>query len=488
MRDEAIEQKNTLIIMGFLVCAIVRFILDLIIGDIRNAFSLGIAIIILFLLRIYKPKSPKVKMYIIAVICLAITVTLNIFELSLGSIGICYFMIMIMVLYEDVNVILLSGIGNTLVIAIAMISSQQVLKESTILDVQDVAIPLIGYSLLGTLLSYIQNEKSKQDGDSLQQHILETKSARKRMKDILSVTTNKTLELKQSSMIIKDNIDATVESSNEILEASNQIKQQTANEVDVVNEMKERVRFGTDQIKKVAKSSGEMKSLMLATNAAVENGLSKMDALSYEVDRITLNIENAVELMDELEEKNMQIESILTMLNGITSQTNLLALNASIEAARAGEYGKGFGVVADEVRTLAEDSRNSTKQIEEILKGISVYTKQVANEILGEQESIMNCAQHTTNVQIAFDAVKNNASKCLDQAQNVEVEANQLKNKLTETLNHMDKVNSNVEETAVAIEQISGNLQRLKGNMDEVVKSYEGIEQVSKDLNEIIEE
>ena len=490
MDDKVIEQKNILIGVALLVSVVARAGIDAITGARTSAIVLAISALVvaaMLLVMNYINLAPRAKMYMMTFIGLIIAIVSSISSVSIVSICLCYFIMLMMVLYQDTKVILITGIGNTMIIAISMLGYQDAILENTVNGVQNIALPLIGYGIFGTIMSYMLGKSSEKTFEMLHDHMIQIQKAKEKMQGILTTTKDSTLELKKSNAMIKSNIDSTLQASNEMLEASEQITHQAIKEVDVVTDMKEMVQSGTSKIKEVTKSSEEMKSLMLSTNDAVDSGLEKMNDLSHEVERITINIENAVELMIELEEKNMQIESILTTLNEITSQTNLLALNASIEAARAGEHGKGFAVVAEEVRKLAENSRTFTGQIEEILKGISKHTEQVSLEILGEKESIQNCGQHTINVQEAFDEVKDNSSKCLNKAHCVATQANELKDNLNQTLAKMNAVNSNVEDTAAAIEEISANLHSLKGNMDEVAISYESIERISEKLNATID-
>ncbi|MCT7360124.1 methyl-accepting chemotaxis protein [Thalassolituus pacificus] len=187
---------------------------------------------------------------------------------------------------------------------------------------------------------------------------------------------------------------------------------------------------------------------------SARSGMKTMQSTQNSIGNLADNIQKSCQVIQGLQSETDAIGSVLDVIRGIAEQTNLLALNAAIEAARAGEQGRGFAVVADEVRTLASRTQEST---EEINKMISRLQEQAASAVHSMEENVKNSESTSATSQQALDAISTISST-------------------VSTITEMNlSIASAVEEQSAAANEISGNVVRIaesSGNIaDNMVKT-----------------
>ena len=134
----------------------------------------------------------------------------------------------------------------------------------------------------------------------------------------------------------------------------------------------------TATVQEVARNAEEASEAALAADQQAREGDKVVGEAIAQIERLAKEVGNSTEAMGHLKRESDKIGSVLDVIKSVAQQTNLLALNAAIEAARAGEAGRGFAVVADEVRSLAQRTQKSTEEIEELIVGLQSGTQQVA--------------------------------------------------------------------------------------------------------------
>ncbi|WP_407074125.1 MULTISPECIES: methyl-accepting chemotaxis protein [unclassified Pseudomonas] len=134
----------------------------------------------------------------------------------------------------------------------------------------------------------------------------------------------------------------------------------------------------TATVQEVARNAEEASEAAVAADQQAREGDRVVNEAIAQIELLAGEVGNSTEAMGELKRESDKIGSVLDVIKAVAQQTNLLALNAAIEAARAGEAGRGFAVVADEVRSLAQRTQKSTEEIEELIISLQTGTRQVA--------------------------------------------------------------------------------------------------------------
>ncbi len=214
---------------------------------------------------------------------------------------------------------------------------------------------------------------------------------------------------------------------------------------------------------------------------AARQGAKTVDETIKGMETINAKVGLSAEKVQEMGRRSDQIGTIVETIDDIASQTNLLALNAAIEAARAGEHGKGFAVVADEVRKLAEKSAAATKEIAGLIRGIQqtvgeaiTAMNESAKEVGGGVKRAQESGQALADILRAAQHANKQAEEIAATAQQVGAASNDL-------VGAMDSVSAVVEENTAATEEMAAN-------SGEVTQAIENIASVSEENSAAVEE
>lgn len=201
------------------------------------------------------------------------------------------------------------------------------------------------------------------------------------------------------------------EGANSSAEAANQRSQRIQRQQDEITMVATAV---TEMASATSEIAGNADNTASNANQSVELGAQsyqQMQQSKQSIDQLAKELTSAVSIIGELEENANEISTILSTIRGIAEQTNLLALNAAIEAARAGEQGRGFAVVADEVRVLSQRTHASTEEIQTKIAGLQNVTKNAVTVMTDShnlvETSVDDVNQTAESLQAISDAIRN---------------------------------------------------------------------------------
>ena len=207
----------------------------------------------------------------------------------------------------------------------------------------------------------------------------------------------------------------------------------------------------------------------------VQEGHGQIERATGNVNQLSSSLEQSADAMAVLEQDSMNINTILDTIRGIAEQTNLLALNAAIEAARAGEQGRGFAVVADEVRALAKRTADSTGEIDQLLGNLARKTQEVTRQIEVSLELSQTSVVSINEARGSFEQIRLSVDEIRDQNLQIATAAEEQHHVAEDINRHIAQINEDaqsVERLAQSASTDSVHLARLSGELQGLVSRF----------------
>ena len=330
------------------------------------------------------------------------------------------------------------------------------------------ASSLINKLIIAPLLGLINNVSELAQGKiiadvslSRKDELGELSNATQALRDFLSTLSN---QLSKSTVSLTDSSQNLHDVAENLTDNSHSQEQQSQEAKTAITAMNTLANDSVARVEQTAQASNHSQEIAIESQDAMHLTLNGIDKLVVDIDSASTAIES-------LASQTEQVNSVLEVIQGIAEQTNLLALNAAIEAARAGEQGRGFAVVADEVRNLAQKTHVSTEEIQKVLLNVTTGTNEAVKAIQGGKDQSNHIqdtiTQANEKLTIAVDSIaeihqlNESVSSSMDEQQNSSQQVERM----------IDDINQKVSDNAEQVTQAT----QASNQIMNVVSDFKGL-------------
>lgn len=289
-------------------------------------------------------------------------------------------------------------------------------------------------------------------------------------------------QLTSAAKVIQTRVEETSDAASQTANSIEQVAQGATNQAQSAVQANEAV----EDLSKLLEDSGYLVSEIAKqsqhTDELSKQGIVVVDGLTNKADRTRTNNEVMIRVIREMEDSVANINYMSDAIAQITEQTNLLSLNASIEAARAGESGRGFAVVADEIRKLAEQSKDATDKIKEMIEQINEKTVLVNRSMVESDQIRQEEESAITDTQSLFDSISNAVSALTEEFNKLGQMNQTMISDKAKVVEMMEDIASVAEESAASSEEVAALADRVNETMLEANDQIHELDQITDRL------
>jgi len=311
-------------------------------------------------------------------------------------------------------------------------------------------------------------------------------SMQDQLRNVITNVSNIAENLSASSEELTASGEEVATAASQVGESIQQVASGAEEQSAQVEETNSKINELIEQINNVEKMSTEMDEQADNVMNNINEGNQSVDNSVEQIENVKGNTKDVANTINNLGDLSNKIGEIVGLINDIAAQTNLLALNAAIEAARAGEAGRGFSVVADEIRQLAEESEEATTQIGGLVKEIQGGVGDAVNKMNNTEEVVDGSVSAIKNTGNTFEKINSAALRLSELIENISQQSEKVNVNSREVEATVQEIARVSEEAASNSEEVAAASEEQSASTEEIVSAAEDLANMANNLTEAV--